>query len=121
MTSTARLDVEITSTSQVLLDALLSGDTDALTTLVAADCQIIGPKGYHIGTQDWIDTHSAQVYQQVLLETLESDTRVHGDCVVRSDLQRSECIYRGEAITGIFRVLSVWVRPQTRWQLAAMQ
>lgn len=121
MTGGTTLEADLTSINQQLLDALVQGDIGALTSLVAADCQIIGPKGLHITTQEWIDTHSAHVYQQVRLETLESQVRRHGDIAVRSDLQRSECLYQAEFITGVFRVLSVWVRALAGWQLAAIQ
>ena len=40
---------------------------------------------------------------------------------VRSDLQRSECLFRGETITGLFRVLSVWARHDGDWRLTAIQ
>lgn len=121
MTATATVTAELNDAHDDLLAALIDGDTAALRRLVAADCQIIGPKGYRIGRREWIDTHSSQVYTQVRLDLVESDAQVHGDVAIRCDLQRSECLYRGETIKGLYRVLNVWTRDQGQWQLAAIQ
>ncbi len=102
--------------------ALVDGDSAVLTELVAATCRIIGPKGFIVDKDDWINVHASGVYQQVLLRTVESELLEHGEStVIRSDVQQSECVYAGERITGLFRVLSVWVRSGTGWQLAATQ
>ena len=121
--STADMSVveEVTQAHRELLAALVEGDTVALNGLVADDCQIIGPKGFHIGKEEWVGTHSSQVYEQVLLEAIRSETRRYGDTAIRSDLQRSECRYRGELIAGLYRVLNVWVNSPAGWRLAAVQ
>lgn len=115
------LSAQLSRAHDDLLAALIDGETAALRRLVAADCQIIGPKGYRIGRQEWIETHSSQVYQQVRLDLVESEVQLHGDVAIRCDLQRSECLYQGETISGLFRVLNVWTRQQGQWQLDAIQ
>lgn len=40
---------------------------------------------------------------------------------MRCDLQRSECLFHGETITGLFRVLNVWARTAEAWQLVGIQ
>lgn len=101
--------------------AALGGDHDALQACVAERCQVIGPKGFRIGKAEWIASHSSDLYEQVSLESLDSETHFYGDTAVRSDLQRSECRFHGELITGLFRVLSAWTREDTGWQLVAIQ
>jgi hypothetical protein len=121
MATADALETDLARSTQQLLDALVQGDPGALGELVSPDCQIIGPKGYRISKEEWVETHSAQIYEQVLLEALETDVRRHGDAAVCSQLQRSECRYRGEVITGLFRVLSVWIHAADAWRLVAVQ
>jgi hypothetical protein len=120
MTTTA-LEDTIDRAQQRLNEALVDGDAATLTELVSPDCRIIGPKGFIVAKDEWINVHASGVYTQVLLHTVESELLPHGDTVIRSDIQQSECLYQGEHITGLFRVLSVWVRTSGHWQLAATQ
>jgi hypothetical protein len=60
-------------------------------------------------------------YEQVRLEPSETETHTYDNAGVRFDLVDSECRYRGETITGHFRVCQVWVTDHQRWQLAAVQ
>ena len=103
-----------------LLAALVDGPA-RLDALVSEHCQVIGPKGFLIGKDEWIGTHNGEVYEQVMLESVESDARVYGDTAVRWDLQRSECRFQGETIKCLFRVLSVWHHEATGWQLVTIQ
>lgn len=116
-------DVETTIAhcQQALNEALVDGDAPALQRLVATDCRIIGPKGFVVATDEWIEVHSSGVYELVFLRTVESEVISYGDAAVRSDVQESKCIFHGEEISGLYRVLSVWVRQDTSWQLAAIQ
>lgn len=48
--------------------ALLGGDWETLTSLVAPDARIIGPKGFIIDRDTWIGVHQESEYDQVRLE-----------------------------------------------------
>jgi hypothetical protein len=120
MTSMTLTDT-IEAAQQRLNHALVAGESATLSELVAPHCRIIGPKGFIVAKDEWIDVHSSGVYEQLLLRTVESELFDYGDTAIRSDIQQSECIYHGEYITGLFRVLSVWVRSEAGWQLAATQ
>ena len=114
----------LASAYRQLLGALMEGDAGALRRLLAPDCIVVGPKGYRIDTDEWVQVHSDDVYQQILVESLDSQSVRHGgsaDTAVRCDLQYSECLFQGEAISGLFRVLTVWVRRHPGWTLAAIQ
>jgi hypothetical protein len=119
--TTLTSEIELGQASQRLIEALIAGDLSALDQLVVGRCRIVGPKGYHISKRDWIQAHASDVYEQAALETVESDTVQYGGTAIPSDLQRSECLYRGEHITGLYRVMAVWVRNPQDWQLAALR
>jgi hypothetical protein len=101
--------------------AALGGEPVTLDTLVSDLCQVIGPKGFLIRKGEWIDAHNGEVYEQLRLDSIEHDAQIYGDTAIRWDLQRSECLFQGEKITGLFRVLSAWHRQHARWQLVAIQ
>ena len=55
------------------------------------------------------------------LETVESELTRYDETATRLDLQRSECLFNGEHISGLFRVLSVWRCERDGWQLRLIQ
>ena len=101
--------------------ALLRSDGRTLDDLVAPTAAIIGPRGFMISRDDWIDVHQSADYRQVRLETLEATVHAYDSAVVHCDVMDSECLYQGQTITGRFRVTHVWVTDHHRWQLAAVQ
>ena len=104
-----------------LVTALIERDTAALKALVDPDCRIVGPKGFLIDTDEWIGVHTSGIYEQVALEQLEADVVVHGDSAVRCEIQRSECTFQGETITGLFRVMSLWQQRGGDWRMVGVQ
>ena len=112
---------QLAESHQQVLDALVDGDRERLGRLVADDCQIAGPKGFLIGKEEWIDAHHSGVYDQVMLEVEHTELSVRDGCAIRCDLQRSECLFHGETIEGLYRVLNVWARADDAWQLAGIQ
>jgi hypothetical protein len=101
--------------------ALLGSDWRTLSELIAPDATIIGPKGFVIDRDTWIGVHQESEYQQVRLDVTDSDVREYGGAGIRFDVVESECTYKGQTITGRFRVTQVWVAEQGRWQLVAVQ
>jgi len=112
---------QLAESHRQVLDAFLDGDRETLGRLVADDCRIVGPKGFLIGKEEWIDAHHTGVYEQVMLEVEHTELTLRDDLAVCCDLQRSECLFRGETIKGLFRVLNVWARTDERWQLVGIQ
>ena len=101
--------------------ALLRSDGRTLDGLVSPTAAIIGPRGFMISRDDWIDVHQSADYRQVRLETLEAIVHAYDSAVIHCDVVDSECLYQGKVITGRFRVTHVWVTDHQRWQLAAVQ
>jgi hypothetical protein len=121
METTQNIADQLAESHQRVLDALVDGDGESLDRLLAENCQIVGPKGFLISKRDWIEAHQAEIYEQVMLDVEHTELSVHDDVAVRCDLQRSECLFRGETITALFRVLNVWARADEAWQLVGIQ
>jgi len=101
--------------------ALLASDGQVLQDLVAPNALIIGPKGFIIDRDTWIDVHEGSDYQQVRLEPTETGVHEYENVGIRFDVVDSECKFKGETITGKFRVTQVWVNDHKRWKLASVQ
>jgi len=101
--------------------ALLGSDWETLDELVSPYARIIGPKGFIITRDEWIGVHKESDYQQVRLETSETDVHTYDNAGIRFDVVDSECTYKGETIAGRFRVTQVWVTDHGKWRLAAVQ
>lgn len=104
-----------------VVTGLRNSDLDLLRARVSEGCRIVGPKGFLIGRDDWIASHDGSVFEQVRLETVESEVLDYGPTAVRLDLQDSECLFKGEPISGAFRVLSVWRDEEPGWRLTLIQ
>jgi hypothetical protein len=95
------------------------GDRESLRQLIADDFLSIGPRGFVLDKQGWIDRHDEFTYQQ--LETSEMDLRHYGDTTVVRDVQRNQATYRDQHVTANTRVGQVWVRQDEAWRLVAIQ
>lgn len=109
----ATRDIAVDSARQALFTALLASDRESLDQLVTDGCQIIGPKGFQIVKDDWIHAHVDDVYELEALDILQTDIREWVDSALITDLQQSACVFHGERIEGLFRVLSVWHRDES--------
>jgi hypothetical protein len=65
--------------------------------------------------------HQESEYEQVRFEPAETEIHTYDRAGIRFDVVESECMYKGENITGRFRVTQVWVFEREKWQLAAVQ
>jgi hypothetical protein len=99
--------------------AELSGDRETLHELIADDFLSIGPRGFLLDKDQWIDRHEHFRYQQ--LETAEVDVRRYGDTAVVRDVQRNRAAYGDQQVAVDTRVSQVWVRQDAGWRLVAIQ
>jgi hypothetical protein len=124
----AKEDTMDASISETVVDlgsrmtrALLGSDRSTLEALVAPDAVIIGPKGFLIDRETWLQAHEESTYRQVRLDMTETGIVAADAGAVRVDVVDSECLYHGETITGRYRVAQAWVRRDGAWQLASIQ
>lgn len=104
-----------------LNQALLGADGEELERLVDSDCQIIGPKGFKIAKDEWIGVHGGGEFEQIRLEVRDAELHLFSATAVRCDILDSACRFRGQVITGQFRVTQVWARRSETWRLVAIQ
>ena len=96
-----------------------TADLDTLRELIAEDFLSIGPRGFVLNKQQWIDRHREFTYHA--LDASEMDVRRYGDTAVVRDVQRNRATWRDQQVQVATRVGQVWVRRADRWQLVAIQ
>jgi ketosteroid isomerase-like protein len=96
-----------------------TADLDTLRELISEDFLSIGPRGFVLDKQQWIDRHREFTYHA--LDTSEMDVRRYGDTAVVRDVQRNRATWRDQQVQVATRVSQVWVRRADRWQLVAIQ
>ena len=100
-------------------EAELKGDRETLRELIASDFLSIGPKGFALDKEQWINRHDRFTYGE--LATSEMDIRSYEKTVIVRDIQRNKADYDGTYIEVNTRVSQIWIEQQGRWQLAAIQ
>jgi hypothetical protein len=99
--------------------AELHADTETLQRLLADDFLSIGPKGFVLDKQEWIERHVHFTYHALDIDDI--DIRLHDNTAIVRDIQRNRASYKNEHIELAFRVSQVWVQQQEEWRLAAIQ
>jgi ketosteroid isomerase-like protein len=115
------------TTSQAILDlgrrwaaAEQRGDTDTLDGLVTGDFTLIGPFGFILTRQQWLDRYRGGDLVTSRLEWLDVEVREYGDTAVAVGVHAQQAAYRGQANDGRFRATHIAVRQEGEWKLAGI-
>jgi len=99
--------------------AELHADRETLQELIDAQFLSIGPKGFLLDKQQWIDRHDFFSYQ--VLDVAEVDVRVFGDAAIVREVQRNQATSHGRDVRVSTRVSHVWLYREGDWRLAGIQ
>ena len=98
--------------------AELEADADALDRLLADDFRSIGPKGFVLDKDEWIDRHRHFIYHA--LDTSDVEIRVYDKAAIVRNVQRNDASYRDNRVQLAVRVSQTWVQTADGW-LAGIQ
>jgi uncharacterized protein (TIGR02246 family) len=107
--------------AQDWVTAELRGDTAALGGILADDFVGIGPLGFMLTKEEWIQRHQSGVLRYTSLTLEDVQVRVYGDAAILTGRETQTATYGGQDIPGEFRATLIWVRQQGRWRLAGQQ
>jgi ketosteroid isomerase-like protein len=98
--------------------AELEGHVSALDALAVDDFTLVGPVGFVLSKQQWLDRyrHGDLVTRSLSFE--DTTTRVYGDAAVTIGRHLQEAEYRGHPANGEFRATHVAVLDGSQWRLA---
>ncbi|RMI30392.1 nuclear transport factor 2 family protein [Nocardia stercoris] len=96
------------------------GDVSAFDTLLTSNFLGIGPVGFVLDVEQWVQRHRDGLLNHEF-EVLEPHLREVGDVVLVEAVQRQRTTARGREINESFRVGMVAVRAGDEWRLAKVQ
>jgi ketosteroid isomerase-like protein len=97
-----------------------AADTAALDALAVADFQLIGPLGFVLDKQQWVDRYRSGDLRTTTLDWDIESVRVYGDTAITIGTQTQTGCHRERPIDGAFRSTHVAVRQDGRWKLAGI-
>jgi ketosteroid isomerase-like protein len=100
--------------------AELRGDIASLEGALAEDFVGIGPRGFMLTKDQWLERHKSGKlrYQSIGLD--EVQVRLHGDAAVVTGRQSAKGKYEDFDLRDQFRATLVFVKQQERWLLASV-
>ena len=101
-------------------DAEQRGDADALDALSVADFTLVGPLGFVLDKQQWLDRYRSGDFVTHSLQWDEVSVRDYGTAAIAIGRQTQRAAYRGAASDGQFRITHVVVRTGDAWLLAGI-
>jgi ketosteroid isomerase-like protein len=96
-------------------------DSEALDALTVADFTLVGPLGFVLDKQQWLDRYRTGDLITSSLTWDEVAVRSYGDAAVAVGKHTQQASYRGQPSDGQFRATHIAVRAGDQWQLAGMQ
>jgi hypothetical protein len=99
--------------------AEIHDDRERLRELIDDDFVSIGPRGFSLDKEQWIDRHNQFSYKE--LDTSELDVRVYDGAAIVREVQRNRSRYENKELEFAFRVGHVWTGKDGDWKLVAIQ
>jgi len=101
--------------------AELRGDTAFLERTLADDFIGIGPLGFMLTRQEWLERHQSGDLKYTAHTLDEVKVRVYNEAAILIGRLTQEATYRGNPINAQLRTTLVFIRQQGQWQLASLQ
>jgi ketosteroid isomerase-like protein len=112
---------EIRALGATWVAAELAADVDTLDGLATDDFHLVGPFGFVLDRQQWLDRYRSGDFATTALTWHDVEVREYGDSVVTIGTQSQEAAYKGTPSNGDFRITHVFVREGDQWKIAGMQ
>jgi Domain of unknown function (DUF4440) len=111
---------ELAELDRTVTRAEIDGDTATLDALATHDFMLVGPVGFVLDKQQWLNRYRGGGLRTHALAYEDAVTRVHGDCAIRIGRHVQEAEFHGRPVNGEFRATHIAVRDGGRWRLAGI-
>jgi ketosteroid isomerase-like protein len=111
---------ELRELEQRWASAEIEADTSALDALAVDDFMLVGPVGFVLNKQQWLDRYRQRDLLTRSLSFEDTTTRAYGDAAVTIGRHIQEAEYRGHPANGEFRATHITVRDGSEWRLAGI-
>ena len=96
------------------------GDAASLESALAEDFIGIGPRGFMLTKDQWLERHESGKLRYQSLGLDEVKVRLYGDAAVVTGRQSAEGKYEDFDLRDQFRATLVFVKQRERWMLAGL-
>jgi ketosteroid isomerase-like protein len=97
-----------------------AGDVDTLAGLADDGFRLVGPFGFVLDREQWLDRYRSGAFHTSSLDWDEVSVADHGDVAIAIGKQTQEAAYQGRPSNGEFRVSHVFARKPEGWRLIGM-
>lgn len=97
-----------------------AGDTSLLDTCLTDDFVGIGPLGFTLSKNQWLERYATGDLTYDAFRLAEVQTRVYGNAAVATAHQTGRGAYRGQAVPADLRASLVLVKPAGSWRLGGI-
>ena len=98
-----------------------TADTEALDGLLSDDFQGIGPLGFVLTKEQWLDRYASGSLVPTAFDLVDVSVRRYGGTAVATAVQKQEMTYHGHPANGEFRAVVVLSEQDGRWVLVNCQ
>jgi ketosteroid isomerase-like protein len=115
-----KTEQQINELGQAFAKAQQNGDLAALQELLTEDFRLVGPLGFVLDKQQWLQQYRSGALRITSLDWDDVDVRDYGEVAVAIGHQHQEAEYDGKPAGGDFRVTQLAIRRNGGWALAGM-
>jgi uncharacterized protein (TIGR02246 family) len=121
MTDTSQTtETEIRELGRKWAAAEQRGDVPALDALAADDFTLVGPFGFVLTKEQWLDRYRTGALVTKVLTWDQIEVRDYGNAAVAIGCHTQQAAYQGQPADGSFRATHVAVRRDGRWLLVGI-
>lgn len=115
-------DHELKELGEEWATAELNADTDFLDRLLTDDYIGIGPFGFLLTREQWLDRHLSGDLKYSSFAWSDPQIRVYGDTAVVIGIQTGKATHQGQEVPfDTLRTTHIFVRQNGSWRLAGLQ
>jgi ketosteroid isomerase-like protein len=114
-----RVDQELMQIAEGFAAAERQGDTAYMERTLTGDFLAIGPRGFLLNKEQWLQRFTSGSLKYEYLEWDEANVRTYGDAAVVTGRERQKVTYQGQGMEMELRTTLVWVKQSGRWLLAS--
>ena len=114
------METDLKQLGQEWAGAELRGDVSALDSMLTDDFAAVGPRGFLLSKQQWLDRYRSGdlKHESFILDGV--DVRRYGDAAVVTSRETTQSTYQGRDAGGNVRMTQVFVKQDGRWLLATV-
>lgn len=98
----------------------LEADTAALDAVATDDFKLVGPAGFVLGKQQWLERYGHGDLHTHSLRLDDAITRIYPTAAVIVGRRVQQADYRGRPANGEFRATHIAIRDGSQWRLAGI-